>query len=358
MTVKIREKFLSNGNSSLYLDIYSNGNRTYEFLKLYLYYPETKQNKFANHDVRELTEKIRAKRLLELQHLRFGFTPDFKARLNFIDYFKDQLKKRLLTGVNYSTWKITLMHLENFAPKGLTFDQIDDGWMFNFRVYLEKGRSANSAHSYFNVLKNCLHQAVRDRIIVDNPATRIKSPKQEETKHEFLTSKEVQALSKESCQNPELKRAFLFSCYSGLRWGDILNLTWDKIRVNDDGAKTIHFTQRKTKGVEYLPINDQAVKILGERKKDDVKVFDLIPSSNKTNYLREWGFKAEIKKPFTYHSSRHTYAVMLLENGVEIYTVSRLLGHKDLKTTLIYADILGETKRKAVNCLPDFEKDE
>jgi len=177
MTITLRTKKLKNGKMSLYLDVYTNGNRSYEFLKLYLYYPENRENRLANIQVMELAEKIRAKRLLEMQHLKFGFTPDFKSRLNFIDYFRELTKKRLKTGKNYDTWKITLVHLENFAPRGLTFDQVNDGWMINFRTYLEEGRSANSAIAYFNVLKHSLHQAVRDRIIVDNPAIRVKSPR-------------------------------------------------------------------------------------------------------------------------------------------------------------------------------------
>lgn len=356
MTVTIREKKLQDGRSSLYLDVYTNGKRSYEFLKLYLL-PETPQNRNANRELMELVERIRAKRLLELQHLKFGFTPEFKSRLNFLDYFKEQLKKRLKTGTNYDTWKITLVHLEKFAPKGLTFDQIDDGWMENFRNYLQEGRSNNSAAAYFNVLKHCLHQAVRDRIIVDNPATRIKSPKSEETEREFLTSKEVSQMIGAQCHNPELKRAFLFSCFTGLRWSDILNLKWTNIRENDKGELSIHFTQKKTKGVEYLPINKQAEKLLQKRGGDDEKIFALQPSSNKSSHLREWASNAGIKKKITYHCSRHTYAVMLLENGVKIYTVSKLLGHRDIKTTLVYANILDETKRKAVNSITDLPLD-
>ncbi|UKN02230.1 site-specific integrase [Paracrocinitomix mangrovi] len=355
MNVVLRKKKLKDGRQSLYLDIYHNGNRNYEFLKMYLLPEETYENRLKNREVLELVERIKSKRLLEMQHLKYGFTPDFKARLNFIQYFEDLVNKRLKTGKNYQTWKITLVHLKAYAPNGLTFDQVDDKWMENFREYLEEGRSNNSAASYFNVVKHCLHQAVRDRIIVDNPATRVKSPKLEETKREFLTATELTLAAKAYCKDPELKRAFLFSCLTGLRYVDVRCLIWEDIRVDADGTATIHFTQKKTKGVEYLPVESQALKLIGERKENHESVFNLNPSSNKGSVIKDWMLNAGIQKKITFHCARHSYAVLLLEKGVGIYTVSRLLGHRDIKTTMIYANIVDSTKRKAVNSLTDIQ---
>lgn len=357
MNVVLRKKELKDGRQSLYLDVYHNGNRTYEFLKLYILPEKSYENRLKNKEIMELADRIRSKRLLEMQHLKFGFTPDFKARLNFVEYFEDQVKKRLKTGKNYQTWKITLVHLNAFAPNGLTFDQVDDKWMMNFKEYLEEGRSNNSAAAYFNVVKHCLHQAVRDRIIVDNPATRVKSPKQEETKREFLTATELSLVAKAYCKDPELKRAFLFSCLTGLRYVDVRSLRWEDIRVDEEGKATIHFTQKKTKGVEYLPVESQALKLIGERKGNYEHVFNLNVSSNKGSVIKDWMLNAGIQKKITFHCARHSYAVLLLEKGVGIYTVSRLLGHRDIKTTMIYANIVDSTKRKAVNSLTDIDLD-
>jgi site-specific recombinase XerD len=355
MNITLRRKKLQEGRKmSLYLDIIIKKKRRYEFLKLYLYYPESGAVRKNNKQVMELAERIRAKRLLELQHEAYGFVPEFKMRLSYIDYFENLVKKRAKTGKNYSTWKHTLTHLKHFTEDRLNFDQLDDGWLINFRTYLEDTVAANTAMAYFNIVKHSLYQAQRDKIIVDNPATRVSSPKKEETKREFLTAVEVQQMIDTSCKNKKLKRAFLFSCLTGLRWSDIQKLKWEEIRVVNDHLE-IDFTQKKTKGVEYLPINEQAEELLPERGADHELVFGLSYSANNHHHIKRWALNAGITKNVSFHTARHTHAVMLLESGVEIYTVSRLLGHRDLKTTQIYANIVDESKRKAVNCLPKLE---
>jgi len=99
-----------------------------------------------------------------------------------------------------------------------------------------------------------------------------------------------------------------------------------------------------------LPISEQAFQLLGERKEPSVKVFEGLKYSAWLNQqLTKWLYKAGITKEITFHCFRHTYATLQLSMGTDIYTVSKMLGHRDLKTTQVYAKIISQTKRDAAN---------
>src|SRR5690606_640293 len=151
------------------------------------------------------------------------------------------------------------------------------------------------------------------------------------------------------------KRAFLFGCLTGLRWSDIQKLKWSEVQKTDNGMRIV-FNQKKTKELQYLDISDQAVELLGERKgKPDDRVFVGLQYSAYMNLeLKKWVMKAGITKEITFHCSRHTFATLQLTHGTEIYTVSKLLGHKHLQTTEIYSKIIDEKKREAVNKIPNL----
>lgn len=356
MKVTLRRKKLKNGNTSLYLDIYINGIRNYEFLKLHLINSQDTLIKQQNKETLSLAENIRAKRHLELQNQTYGFVSAFKKQTNFIEYFRQLVGQRKDSGINYETWYSTLKHLESYSNGFMSFDEVDDQWMENFKLYLLKNTSQNTAHTYFNKVKAALYQAVRDKIIVDNPAERVKSPKQIDTKREYLTLVELKCLAKEECRYSVLKNAFLFSALTGLRWSDIIKMTWREVRLNGTDNNTIEFRQQKTKGIEYLPIPQQALELVGPHGIDDDKVFNGLKYSAYMNTaLLQWVMRAGITKHITFHCARHTYATLLLTQGADIFTVSKLLGHRDLKTTQIYAKLIDEKKREAVNKLPNIE---
>jgi len=112
----------------------------------------------------------------------------------------------------------------------------------------------------------------------------------------------------------------------------------------------IRFRQKKTKGVETQPISEQAFNLLGERAEPEERVFVGLKYSAWHNLkLQQWVMKAGITKTITFHCARHTYATLQLTMGTDIYTVSKLLGHKELKTTQIYAKIIDDKKKDAAN---------
>ena len=152
-----------------------------------------------------------------------------------------------------------------------------------------------------------------------------------------------------------MKDSFLFSCLTGLRFSDIKSLKWENITYDSKNGYIIKFTQQKTKNTEYLPVSEQSIKILGERKKDDDLVFkDLIYSAYHNKMLHKWVEDAEIDKHITFHSARHTFATLQLTMNTDIYTVSKLLGHRHLKTTEIYAKVIDKKKISAVSNMPNL----
>jgi integrase len=175
----------------------------------------------------------------------------------------------------------------------------------------------------------------------------VKGAKPEETQREVLTLEEVQKLFDTECEDPEIKRAFLFSCLTGLRWSDIEKLKWSELQEN-----FIRYRQKKTKAVESLPINDQALQLLGEREGDDERVFSIVYNVWNNHKLKQWVLRAGITKKITFHNARHTYATLMLSNGTDIFVVSKLLGHAYVKTTQVYTKVVPEARVAAVKSFP------
>ena len=210
--------------------------------------------------------------------------------------------------------------------------------------------STNSAVSYFNKVKAALKQAYKDGILQTDLNAKIKPIKTAETQRAYLTIEELNQLVKTPCNNVLLKRAALFSALTGLRFSDIQKMVWGELEYIEGQGYFIKFKQKKTKGVEVLPISEQAYNLLGEQGNPKDKVFEgLKYSAYHNKHLFQWIGAAGITKDITFHCFRHTYAVLQLANGTDIYTVSKMLGHRELKTTQIYAKVVDKAKREAAD---------
>lgn len=280
-----------------------------------------------------------------------------KAEGSFIDYFLKLADKRMKS--NHDNWMAAYNYLKAHTGGTLKFKDVTETFCDGFREYLLTSKSIksdktslsrNSALSYYLKFKAALKQAYRDGYLKTDINARIKSIKPDETRRNFLTMRELNKLVKTPCNNPVLKRAALFSALTGLRFSDIEKMTWREIEHIEGQGYFILYTQQKTKGVEVLPISEQAYQMLGENGEPDSKIFEgLTYSAYENKHLAKWIGLAGITKDVTFHSFRHTYATLQLSQGTDIYTVSKLLGHKDLKTTQIYAKVLDKTKQEAVN---------
>lgn len=371
--IRLRTRLLKDGRSSIYLDLYHNGKREYEYLKLYLIPEKSRADKETNKKTMQLAEAIKAKRIVDYQNGKFGFhQPEHNIR--FFDYYSAMCEKRKgapESRGNWGNWYSCYKHLKIYEKnEDITFDDITPEWVQGFKDYLENDAKAwspryereleyhklsrNSKLSYFNKLRACIHQALADGVISDNPLRGVDNFKAEESKRMYLTIDEIKAITAADCPAPGVKRAFLFSCLTGLRRSDIMKMTWSEVHKQGEYTRII-FKQKKTSGQEYIDITPQAAELLGERRNPTDLVFNDFLTASATNHaIKVWMLRAGITKEITFHCARHTFAVMMLDIGTDIYTVSKLLGHRELSTTQIYAKVLDKNKQAAVMNIPDI----
>ncbi|AZI56106.1 site-specific integrase [Epilithonimonas vandammei] len=285
-----------------------------------------------------------------------------KSQENFIKYFEAVIKKR---HKNSSTsiiinWERSIEFLKEFAGETIPFSQIDFKFCEDFKSSLQTAKrggnkdgilSQNTASTYFSVFKAALKQAFIDGYFTTDISAKIKSIPSQETRREYLTIEELNSLVETPCENDVLKRAALFSALTGLRHSDIHKLKWNEVSFEGNQPR-INFIQKKTKGVEYMPISQQALEICGEPKSPNDLVFENLTNPSWINRpLKNWVAKAGIQKNITFHCFRHTFATLQLSNGTDIYTVSKMLGHTNVKTTQVYAKVIDEKKNKAAQAI-------
>ena len=375
--VSLRQKKISKGRKSLYLDFYppiphpKTGKPTRrEFLGMYIYEkPKTPIEKKDNKETLVLAENILQKRknLLNKPEIYSQYEKE-QLRLKelgkqcFIEYFTKLTNKRKAS--NHDNWISALNYLKAFTNGTLKFADLNQKFLEDFKEYLLTTKSnrsnkttlsQNSAASYFNKVKAALKQAYKDGILQTDLNSKVKPIKTAETRREYLTLDELNKLAKKDCNNPLLKRAALFSALTGLRFSDIQKMVWSELEYINGQGYFLNFNQKKTKGVEVLPISEQAYSFTdGTKNPKDMQQDNLVfeglkYSAYHNKHLFQWIGAAGITKNITFHSFRHTFATLQLYNGTDIYTVSKMLGHKDLKTTQIYAKIVDEAKRTAAN---------
>lgn len=359
MKVSIREKSVKDGKmKSLHLDIYRSQNDRYrESLKLQVFAkPKNVHERTHNTNTRNLAEQIRAKRMLEMQEGYYGIKITKSKYTDFVQYFEMLTKRREQSGINFNHWDSAYKHLVAYTKQEKckpTFAQINKEWLEDFKLYLLNALSQNSAVSYFNIVRHAIHEAKRDKLILDDPLRYVQSPKTIESQRDYLTMEELELLAVTDCKDELYKRVFLFGCLTGLRISDMIKLKWGNVKYSDELGWHLVYTQQKTKNNEVLQINEQAREFMGEIKADDESVFKNLKYSDKHNrILKHWALDAGVRKPVTFHIARHTFATLQLTMGTDIYTLSKLLGHKKVSTTQIYGKIVDATKRKAVDSLP------
>lgn len=361
MSVKIRSKKTRDGRESLYLDIYHKKVRQYEFLDLYLISkPKNEQEKIHNLNVKAIADKKRItfeSKLINSDYRGLGIA---QTKIGFLEYFKIQTEQRKNSQGNYGNWDSVYKILQTyFKGRDKLISEITEADLNGIRRFIShtyktsanKPLSANAQSSYFNKVKAAMNAAFDEKYVDVKIASRVKSLQPADTKREFLTQEEVQLLINTDCDNKILKRAFLFSCFTGLRWCDVIKLKWEDVQFTGDRT-FIRYKQKKTGAHEIIDLNQNALRYLGEKQPDGQKVFRGLTYSDYLNSrLLFWVKDAGIKKHITFHCARHTFATLLLTKDIDIYTVSKLLGHRNLKTTQIYGKVIDKKRIEAINVL-------
>ena len=363
--VRLREKELANGVRSLYLDIYVNGKRCYEFLKLYLI-PETNpQAKVQNENTMRAANTIKLNRILEITNNKAGLkNTSIRAKMLLKDWMETFRQAQEQKGVKdqkliHNTIHALTAYNINVAMRDVNRDYIIGLTNFlrnDYRSPRGKKLKDYSIINYLGCLRNALNMAVREDVIADNPIMKLSAQdkvKAPESQREYLTVEEVQQLEATDSPYPHIKQAFLFACYTGLRCSDVRSITWGKI-VKDGEKYRLHTVMFKTKRPFYIPLSKKAMQWMPERgdKTDDDLIFENIPVQVNTKlYLQPWLDRAGITKPITFHCSRHTFGTMMLTLGADIYTTSKLMGHTKVEVTQIYAKIINKKKDDAVSLI-------
>lgn len=360
--IRLRMKDLSNGNKSLYLDIYRAGKRSYEYLKMYLI-PETDYNaKMQNQATLTAANAIKSKRIIEIINSEAGIKQETDTpKVYLLDWMETYMENQAKRGKkDRNQIKKAIDILKAYGAETVTMDMIDKPFCQGYINYLTteyrpKGKTVSNftIHTYYQVVNGALNAAVRADILSENPFNKISSSEKihkPEGKREYMTIDEVRSLIKTPISNEAVKGAYLFSCFCGLRISDIKELTWENVYC-DSGQYRLEVMMQKTKSPLYLPLSSEALKWLPERgnKFGKEKVFKLPSSAGINKLLKTWAQKAGISKHITFCTARHTFATMMLTLGADIYTTSQLLGHTDMRTTQIYVKIVNRGKDEAVN---------
>ena len=364
--IRIRLKQLSNGNQSIYFDFYKDGKRWYEFPKLYLIPENTPFDKEQNKQTLQAANAIKAQRIIEITNDIAGIKNTQRGKMILLDWLNEDKRLKANKSEVVKSIEQLIKRVSNYNNGDkIRLCNIDKDYCLGFIRYItkeyrtQKGKPISdfTALKHYRNLNSALNEAVRRDLIRKNPfkilnqSDKIKAP---DSQRIFLTIDELKTMMETPCRNVVVKSAYLFSCFCGLRISDIRRLTWGDIKTKGNPQLTI--TQKKTQNTLYLPLSKEALKWLPDRgnKADSEPIFNLLAMSQTENHLKQWAAEAGITKKVTFHTARHTFATMLLTKGADSYTVSKLLGHTDIKTTQIYAKIVDAKKIEAVNLLDNL----
>ncbi len=367
MGITLGRKSLRNGRLSLYLDYCFNGKRQRQYLGIILDSPTDKHTRATNRAKLQLAQVLRSQKEIEYLKERYPFrTTEMPFTLtqttgNSIDFFSfaeeylaqyHQKDIRLVRGV--------FTQLRKFHTGVLLLNNITPRFCHSFLDYLHRNLNGNSPVNYFKKFKMCLNACVKSGLILQNPANGIRLPQYNDVTKEILSEKELTQLALTPCRNSEVKRAFLFSCMSGLRWCDVKLLCYRNI---DFAQKRLTLIQKKVAGhsshsVLHLNLNASALYLLKVQSgSSEERVFHLPSHSYCLRMLNEWTRKAGIRKHISFHCARHTFITNLMASGANIKTAASLAGHSSTRHTEKYIHIIDTQKQQAVDNLPPLPFD-
>ncbi len=295
-------------------------------------------------------EAIRCIRTQSLINEEFGFLDKNKMKTDFLEYFRRKMLHK------DHKWRVVYAHFYNFVNGRCSFGDVNVELCKKFKDYLLRAKqlkhtnhnvSRNSASGYYSTFRALLRIAYIEKMFKENLNDYLEKIDCEDTKREYLTLDEVKQLAATPCKILVLKAASLFSCLTGLRISDILKLEWSDFGIAPDRGYCIRIRTQKTKTEATLPISYEAFELCGEVGTG--RVFKGLTRSMINYPLKQWLSDAGITKHVTFHCFRHTFATLQIAAGTDIYTVSKMLTHRNVSTTQIYAELVNEKKRESVN---------
>ena len=328
MKVTLWKKQTKN-NITLYLVIRNKGKRTYEPLSLYLIGDKAKDKATL-----KLAEEVKLKREYELnQQNLLGIEPN-----KYLFHIAEELISKK-SGGTFVQYGIMLNRLKEYFINDIKIKDVTAEMLEKFQDHLLSKMQSNTARHKMVLLKAVFNYAIKKEYLTKNPFNKVETLKAEEKPRGYLTVEEIKAIEQIETRATETKRAFLFACFTGLRFSDVRTLKYEDIKDNIIQKKMI-----KTSSFIRIPLNIQSKKYLYANNNilplPHTNVFNLPTLINCNKALKVLFKKAGIKKnKISFHLSRHTFGTLSIKAGNDIYTVSKQLGHKDLNTTKIYAKL-------------------
>ena len=350
MSVILRKRKNVDGSTTLRLDIYRNGKRSIETLKeLKLAKTSNLADRENNKKLLQQAEAIRVTRAADLEANDYNMITDTGKKTvvtawlqTYVTAYNKKDKRNMQGALNrFSDYLIEV------KKQNLTFGNINALLIEDFIDYLETKSIGEGAASYYNRFKKMIKQAYRKKLMKDNVLDFVeRKVSGKAKKKDILTLDELKILAATPTESGEVKKAFLFSCVTGLRWIDVKALQWQAI---DTTNKQMNVTQSKTSEVVNIPLNDTALKLIAQPKEPKQHVFNLPTANGANKTLKAWVKRAKITKAITWHNARHSFGTNLIFNDVGLLTASKLLGHTTTKCTQRYVDIANEMKETATN---------
>lgn len=378
MKIELRTRKHPSGNRSLYLEYYEKGGkRKTESLNLFLIPERNDNDREVNQGALNKALKIKAERILGIEREREEDREEQAPSRIFEEwmdeyevYLRDAGKvTKAYCRTMHSTIGVIKSYLRYSRRPRMLMSKIDKSFYMGFLAYM-KGKYKNrkspenpeslSEKTMLLVqgnLNSMLNYAVREGALKKNPFYELdlkekihKTP----SNREYLTVKEVKALAEAPTGSPITKQTFLFCCFTGLRHSDMAALRWQDIQKTDAGEVINLPSMQKTKHPVIIPLGIQAKNWLPERNgaEPDAKVFPDAPTIGCADRaLKHMAKKAGINKTISFHCSRHTFATLALTASGDIFTTSKILGHSNVHTTEIYAEVINEKKLAAVKLM-------
>lgn len=359
---KLRRRKLADGRESLFIDYTAGGRHEYEFLRLYLV-PETsvKAKRENAKILRQAEEIILAKTENKVDDKAQEAAAKDKSKMplsEFIALLMDEYKQRGRSG--HLKLRAARINFETYRP-GTRLCDMDKKFCTDYAVWLQSECltphgtviAQSTACSYFWYLGIILSSAWQKGYIKNNPwklLSRHEKIARPESKREFLTLDEVRKLEDTPYKKDNIRRAFLFACYCGLRVGDVSDLHWSDISANG-GRWFVSVVMRKNSKPISLPLPAKALSWLPERGEPEASVFSMPSHTVMRKHLQKWAEQAGLDRHLHFHLSRHTYGTMLITAGVDLYTASKMMGHADVRPTQVYAKIIDKKKEEAVSLI-------
>lgn len=378
--VTIRQRNRKDGTAALYLDIYYGANadvdantgklkytplRKRQTLDCYIYLsPKNKSERLHNKEAMALAEEMRRQEEILIASTVVLTQQDIPTDTDFYTFYEDYIEvyqkkdaRHLKRALSLFREFLGTVRKYRHLTRKLSFNTINRQMIEGYTVFLQGKFKGEGPHTVYARFKKVFKNAVLEGVINRSPCDGVTiSCSQGSLKKDTLTKEEINKLMSTHYhgENNEIRRAFLFCLFTGIRGCDVRNLTFENYCVAD---QTLRFDQQKTSGrssasavsIPMTRFHQELIGTIPLNKK--ALIFDLPSDTTCNKQLRLRMKEAEIYKHITWHCARHSFGTNLCEEGVNPMTIMGLMGHSSLKYTNVYVRVRDKSKIEAMNAL-------